>query len=993
MLTRYGRRTRLGLLALFAVTVVFAVGALFVKYKLEGLRTTVQQRVESRTGARIQVGAVVVNGLRGLRVDNMDATFSSSAGPSLHFAAPVTYIYINVTNLLYGLVTIDRIEADNATVRLSRPPDQPWFTSDSFGLGEASKARSVTSFRLLGKNGSIEIDNIVGSTRMTISDFAFDVARLEGSPDIFAKFAGKLSAKEEEDIKVDLRYTAIEDFDLRVQCASITSEDVGVFFPASQRFVQSGRLSPNFRLAGLPNMTLVVAFEAPFRDVTLRDQPDFIRPAEGTLTGVASYDSGRHLLTLTTAKAESDQLAGRLEGAIAFDDPVPRLDLRLDATRLPVTEVLSYIIKGRADKYGAYNFVLDEPYQVYVTLKGTTDSPEISLHGSAAAGAFSLDAKEGSFPEGKLELGPISFAWSSQSPTPSGSLSIVDGSLTHTASGLTARKVSGLLAVENNRISIDPLNLEVTGNPFVGRLKYDLDTGQFEAAANGTLAEIEKTPLSKMFKDLSLGGSVNLRCAVARSAGQYVADAEVDATQAEVAYKNWLAKAPGVGARAKKLHIEIAPAESISLTAQGDLATSPFIGEAKLTRAKGKWALQTASITSGKIEVEALGRLLKIPYRVAGGVAANVKLEWRRATDGGLDWQTLFTGDIDRIALLPEGAAKPVSGEGLRVEVAITGEREPAGSLKLHAKKAQVPPLREKWFAAFKPDEMFSSSARPWTLELSADALELPPWKGSEFAGTSYTNSIEAGLKSFSAKIEGGGSVEGTYRSNKQDNTYEMTFSWTGIPARYLLEQLNYPKILNGATTGEVSYAMDRDDPGTLKGQGRFEVRDGQFSADFLVSQIQGKLENKISALPPSLKFSLLKSDLSFERDIFATPNLQLVSEGIKVTGSGSFVTHGDMDYDLKVAVSPGIAEKIPALRDNFNIRGLRLAQQDIELSFKVKGPTFNPQGELAGMPPIGVTLVSSALEMTSDAMRVIDIPRKILTDLIKIGGGIVGMP
>lgn len=987
----YGRRTRLGLLALLIVTVLFASGALFVKFKLESLRGTVKEAIESRTGAHIGVGAVVVNGLRGLRLDSLDATYAIPGGPTVQFAAPVTYIHINLVDLLSGIVSVERIEADDATLHLSGSPDQPWFASA--GGGDAAKVLSVPAFRLLGRRGTFQVDNLLGPAPLVISDFDFDVARMAGSPDIFAKLSGNLNGKDDEGVKVDLRYTAIEDFDLRVQSDAFTADDIAAFFPGAERFVKSGRFSPSVRLAGFPGDTLVIDFKTPFQDVSLRDQPNFIRPSEGLLSGVASYDSGRRVLTLTTARAESDQLAGRLEGSIAFDGPIPRLDLRLDATRLPVTEALSYIIKERADAYGVYDFKLEEPYQVYLTLKGPADAPEISFHGNAAAGAFSLASKDTAFPQCKLQLGAIGLAWDSQSTTPSGSLAIAGGTLVDGTTGLAAAKLSGILAIDNKHFSIDPLNMEVTGNPFVGRLKYDLDTRKLEASLSGTLAAIENTPLNNAISNLSLAGAANIRCALTRNASQYVIDAEVDATRTEAVYRGWLNKPSGVGASAKKLHVEIDPANAISITAEGDVATSPFSVDAKLVRRKNKWALQTADAVSKRIDIESIGRLIKIPYTVSGGAIANSKFGWHRTEGDGLQWQALFTGDIDRFALHPEGGASPVSGEDVRLEVAIASEPQPSGVLKLHAKEAKVPPLREKWFAAFKPDEAFSAARRPWTLELAVDALELPPWKGTEFKGTAYTNATETGIKDFGAKIDGGGSVEGTYHSTKLDNAYDMRFVWDGIPAWRLLEQLNYPRILNGVTTGEVAYSLDRDDPNTLKGQGRFEIDDGQFSADFLVSQLQGKLENKISALPPSLRFSLLKSSLAFERDTFTTPDLQLESEGIKISGSGSFITHGDMDYDLKVAVSPAIAEKIPALRDNFNIQGLRLAQQDIELAFKVRGPLFNPQGELEGLPPPGVTLVSSALEVTSDAMKVIDIPRRILTDLIKIGGGLVGMP
>ena len=44
------------------VAALFAGSALFIKYKLEGLRATVQATIEARTGARLSVGSVVVNG-------------------------------------------------------------------------------------------------------------------------------------------------------------------------------------------------------------------------------------------------------------------------------------------------------------------------------------------------------------------------------------------------------------------------------------------------------------------------------------------------------------------------------------------------------------------------------------------------------------------------------------------------------------------------------------------------------------------------------------------------------------------------------------------------------------------------------------------------------------------------------------------------------------------------------------------------------------------
>jgi len=111
----------------------------------------------------------------------------------------------------------------------------------------------------------------------------------------------------------------------------------------------------------------------------------------------------------------------------------------------------------------------------------------------------------------------------------------------------------------------------------------------------------------------------------------------------------------------------------------------------------------------------------------------------------------------------------------------------------------------------------------------------------------------------------------------------------------------------------------------------------------------------------------------------------------MKVTGEGVWVMEGDMDYNVNIAVTPDMAEQLPILRDSFNVEGFRMTQRDIELGFHITGPTFSPTGELAGMPPVGVTLVSGAAEMTGEAMKLLDTPRQMLFSIFRIGGGILG--
>jgi len=194
--------------------------------------------------------------------------------------------------------------------------------------------------------------------------------------------------------------------------------------------------------------------------------------------------------------------------------------------------------------------------------------------------------------------------------------------------------------------------------------------------------------------------------------------------------------------------------------------------------------------------------------------------------------------------------------------------------------------------------------------------------------------------------------------------------------------------VMRGTTSGEVNYFLDKDDPGTLNGAGFFDVTPGEFSADFLYSILEGQVEEDIGAIPPDLSFIHLYSEVVFKQDTVQTPNFTLESEEIQIEGRGEYIHDGDLDYHIKLSVAPRTAEKIPIMVDHFNIQGHKLSGQDIELAFDVRGPTFRPRGELADLPPARVTLVSGALEVATEA---IDLPRKILRDLLKIGGAMRG--
>ncbi|HQL93333.1 MAG TPA: AsmA-like C-terminal region-containing protein, partial [Candidatus Hydrogenedentes bacterium] len=274
--------------------------------------------------------------------------------------------------------------------------------------------------------------------------------------------------------------------------------------------------------------------------------------------------------------------------------------------------------------------------------------------------------------------------------------------------------------------------------------------------------------------------------------------------------------------------------------------------------------------------------------------------------------------------------------------------------------------------------------------ELSADAMQMPPWTGSQFKGTVYNEGEKTGLSHFEAVVDGG-RLEGSYDRDKKTNYYTLKATWDGIPARYVIRHLELPEILDGPMSGWVDYSMDADDPATLQGKGTFHVRNGNFVPATLAATFGEQFAEFAQLQPEAYAFTTTKSDIALKGDHIRTDNMLVELPGITLTGSGTWITGGDIDYRVDVSITPDTAAEIPILAQSFNIQGYRIAQRNVDLGFQIKGPAFKPTSQLAGMPDMGVTLVSGAAEMTNEAVRVIDLPRQLFISLIKTGGGILG--
>lgn len=1029
---RYGRGARWGLLLLLTVTVFFAAGALFTKYKLESFRATVMDRLEARMGARLIMGAVSVDGFRGLRIDDLRVALAPADGPAMSLETPVAYVRINLNDLLYGRVTVDRIVLDHSRILVERHEGSYWYSPSGFDPYEAFALKSSDTFRLTGSDCTLEIRNVVGDTRLNIEPFRFDVFRPVDAADMTASLDGTLAGDPDKGLSVRLTFSSLEDFDLRVQASKVTAEDANVFLPAEHQLLQSGTATPTFWLNGRPDKTLLLWLQTPFEDIVIRDQPKFLKPASGNLTFDATYTADEHRLVVTAAKAESEQLSGVLEGTVSLEGMYPEFDLRLKTQRLPITEFLHYAIDGQLSEYGDMEFIINEPHELVILLQGTSDAPRFQGQVTAGSGELRFLPKNEELSEISMSLGSLEGTWDSGSQRVSGSFTLVEGEIQLAEHGpSTAPNTSrapprppGPSAGEvvsrmgpgrapprgANRV---PAGRGVRGapvrvlqsdspRPFKGEFVYDLATGDGEMSLDGVLAEVESTLFAALLPRTTISGTMDLHCNVTKRENHYLIDASIDATLARIAYDWWFDKSPGIGANGK-VRVSLFPYRSAVVEVDAEMASSHFKASATLGYKKDRpdpWRVQVAQAASERLDINALGKCLALPYRVTGGIVTEADFRWKAQPGGAAGqsqpgsvagWRQTLSCKADEVVLLPldEEAEIPMQFAGLDLEVTVQGGSTPTGSIVFHARSASMPPFGAPWFIALRPPDI-PPSDRAWSYTLSADALELPPWIGSNFTGKAYTNPLTAGFNEYGADVDGG-HIGGNYHLTKAEHAYIAEIIWDDVPAKYFIEHLNYPEVLTGPVTGQVAYSIDLDDPGTLQGRGKFEVKDGQFSADFLYSILERQMEDEVATLPTSLKFSYLGTEVIFRNDVVETPVLRLDSEGVRVEGQGRYVRDGDMDYTLKVAISPDMAEQIPILRDSFSLQGLRLAQQDIELGFKIGGPTFHPRGQLAELPPASVTLVSGALEVTSEAIKVIDFPRKILVDLLKIGGGIVG--
>lgn len=994
-----GGRYRARLLALFVLTALFTMGLIFLKIQLEQYRQDVQSRIELTLGARFDVGEVNVHGIRSIQIRDFSAVLEDPNAPTLAVTIPTITLELDLLQLISGAMSIERIHLEGAVVEAARREGQDWLGGYFERYFREAGLGPGMPFRVTGENCSIAIRNLVGDSSVRLSALELDGSRLPDAEDLNLLLRGTLDDSSDKPITLRLRYTTEEDFDLRLVHDRLTAKEINQFLPGAQQFATAGMLSATARVSGYPGPTLALGLEGRFSNLALRDEMPIRPPATGMFSAMGSFDPATDMLTVTAAELRAPEITGTVSGHVSFAESLPTFDLRFGTRNLSATDLLTqYLESVDTPLEGLHVQFEDDPF-LEATLTGNVDAPVIGVEGRFRRGTIEIDPPSGALPKVSLQTGLTQFAWNSATGAPRGSMNVEGGVIQHPQSGLEAEQVNGVLHLDGSSLRLEPITANLTGNPVSGYLRYDTTAQEASFQFSGALAGLESIPALQSLEDFQFAGSASLRCTGTVTPTRTLLDLQTDMTQASAGFEWWLAKPMGTGASLSGVHVELIPRRSMKIT--GNFALDNVQGNAALEFEHGAsgWLLNIARAKAAEIPLTTLDRYLLIDYRGLSGALADAALEWRRVGDSAKENTLAIEGRVPHAEILPkDGQASHIIDDAhfrLLMDNATPGAYK--AELNLDAGNARLPRFGDTWFASLRPDDpelqaLYPPKPRSWNIEIAADQLAIAPWSGSNFSGNVRIADDVISIERFEANVDEG-QVEGSYSLEEAENYMTLEARWKQVPASVILRHLELPELLSGMMDGAIAYSIDLDDPGTLEGSGSFDIASGQFSADFLSAMLEERMEANLMTLPPSLRFSRLRSDFALAADKIETSGLLLESEGMTLSGNGHFIVDGDLDYRLDLSITPEAAEQIPVLRDNLNIEGHRISQNNIQLGFHVTGPMFAPTGAVTGLPSVGVTLVSGAFELTSEAIKVIDVPRQILIDLFKIGGGLMGPP
>ncbi len=1004
MLNTYSRAARLWVGVFLVLSILCTAGALLARHNLDTLRETVIRELERQTGTQVAFKSLSLVGMKGLRIEEPSICKQFASGAVVKLDLPLAVAQVHLIDLLSGIVSVDTIHLDGATLQVLLPPSPIRSLRPSNSHFDAMVLLNALPFDIRGEKCSIELQMPEsGYPPIRLKNVGFRL----GSPLRYGQLETELNGDWAGDpykrIQSKAYVTSLDDFFVRMQCSGLTAQDINPFLPSAQQVITEGSIQASLRLERQQGEPIAIELDASAEQIATTVTTDIPLPPSGHLLVQARYALGEKMLSITSAQLSTDLAAASFRGKVDMNSPEIELDLASEVQLLGSQELFDALFAkygGPIQSYGELRLDFPEIEPVSLFVSGTLTQPQLTARLTGHSGAAHFVPQDKRYPKGELAFGPLEASWNYRDKTISGTVNLVGGSIDSGSSGFSATNLTGTVHLNNTQLEITPLAALVNGSPFSGSLQYDLVKKTGKARASGTLTAIEKTALATAIRHTELSGSVTGDIEAQLKPGIIQFSGSVNAGQTEVLYRTWFLKPSGLAGNAN-LTATLKLRKSFKLDAQVSAAGTSSNIELSMVHDGKMMRLMHALIKAESLDIATVGKSLRMPYTIIGGTATDCQYEWIRdpgaAPDGSMLWHSKGHCRMDDMRILANGATYPMHLQDVTLDSAMANGERSTGDLTIHAGKSSMPPLDAVYFVPDQiPPELLAKyplEKRDYTYNLTTDSLDLPPWKGANFVGKAYMNDREAGFTSYEVDIEKG-HMKGEYNRERKAETSRASNTWENIPCDYFIQYLRLPEVLRGNITGHVSYEKEKNDPNTLKGSGSFDITEGQFSADFLLFEFGGgKTDGDTSSLPPSLRFSTLSCDVNLNGRAIETPRINLESEGVKVTADGQFQPGGEMAYNVKLAIAPSTAEQMPVLQQYLNLEGHRLAQQDIELSLRLSGPTLKPQSTLAEAPSLSVTLVTGGLEVMSEAVKVVDIPRKVLVDLLKMGGGILGAP
>ncbi len=986
------------------LALLFSGGFLYARYRLLLWKANIEQEISQKVNGKLSVGRIFPIGLRGLRIDDISLR-ADYQGIKADILIPRTVVHVNWINLLYGEWSFDRIEVSQSDIKIKITDPSIWKEIQKSSGESTPIGFKDISFRLVGERNNISISGLIPEHELQLKRLQFDCYRLADSPEIRVKIGTSVSylpeVPEETTINMDVRFRSLEDFDMRASAEKILLIQLAKVISFSDLLYPEGSVTPSVRVAGYPNQTLILAIEAPFENIKAKSPNIPFQTMTGEITALADVKLSEKRLRITTADITSSEFDGSLSGLIFLDRPTPELDLILEVRKIPLVDIITAFTEQQIKPYGDFVLTFDQLNNLRFGIRGTFTQPILEALADVTNGTLQFTPTRPDLPSLRANLELVKVGWATEEKLPKGTLVLKDGIVEYAPLKIKVDNISATCVLGTNELTIDSLSGMYNDSPITAKGVYKVQEKEANFTISGTINSLEKLPFLKEEDDVSLSGSATFQTVIGYHPEKITAQVNAELTSAGIGFEWWFRKRAGVGATIPNLDVTLVPQKTLTIEGSALLESTPLNAKFEYAYYNKKFNLRRVHVTTDALDINTASKCLNVPYEGRGGLGTNGSFLWEKKTRTDKYGETMRMGiDIDWASFLAKDTKIPLEAKGISLQ-AFIDERDlnnRTRTFTLTAKEATIPPIGVKWLLPLRPKEEAEAERirkkeplpppEYWTFVLNSDKITMNPWEGTNFKGIAYDRPQISGLDRFSVQV-GEGTLEGSFSVTSPENLSILKAQWKNIPVIYLVRHLNLPEAIEGSCTGNVEYSLDLDDSNTLSGKGSFQVVNGKVKTDLFLTRFAPDMSP--TNFPATLPFYTFTSDVQMEKDLVKTPNVQFRSEGLQINGNGQFIIDGDMDYDLSITLSPQLASQIAVIRDSFNIRGHQIIQNPIQLGFRVHGPSFSPKGQVKELPPLGVTLVSGAAEITTEAFRVIDIPRKILVDLLKLGGGVIG--